>query len=107
MLAGQGIPSLRVIVVDNGSTDGAHEYHRLAARTLCLIDGRNLGSAAAVNGAGGSAGRVLVVLLTDLAPVSARFLGHLGMIAHGLIGPVSNEGSHRGGIGVACHTQRD
>jgi GT2 family glycosyltransferase len=112
VLASQGTPSLEVIVVDNGSTDGTHEYlHRLAERDsrFCLIDNRrNLGFVAAVNtGLAAARGKVLVVLNNDtILPPDAlsRFLSHLEDRSIGLIGPVSNEAATEAEIDVSYRT---
>jgi GT2 family glycosyltransferase len=101
VLASRSIPNLEVIVVDNGSTDGTHDYlHRLAERDsrFCLINnGRNLGFAAAVNrGLAAARGEVLVVLNNDtIVPPSALSILRRRLDDHsvGLVGPVSNEAS--------------
>jgi len=112
VLASTGIANLEVIVVDNGSSDGTHEYlHRLAARDsrFCLIaNGRNLGFAPAVNrGLAAARGDVLVVLNNDaiVAPGALDLLrAHLNDHSVGLIGPVSNEASTEAEIDVSYRT---
>jgi GT2 family glycosyltransferase len=87
-----------VIVVDNGSRDGTPAYlARLAqadARARVLLNGRNLGFAAACNqGLALAAGEHLVLLNNDTM-VPPGWLG--GLLAHlrnthvGLVGPVTN-----------------
>jgi GT2 family glycosyltransferase len=107
-----GIANLQVIVVDNGSTDGTHEYlRRLAERDsrFCLIrNDRNLGFAAAVNkGLAAAGGHVLVALNNDtIVPPNALYglLHHLEDRTFGLIGPVSNEASTEAEIDVSYRT---
>jgi GT2 family glycosyltransferase len=112
VLASIGIANLEVIIVDNGSADGTHEYlHRLAERDsrFCLIrNDRNLGFAAAVNmGLAAARGDMLVALNNDtIVPPNAlhRLLDHLEDRTVGLIGPVSNEASTEAEIDVSYRT---
>jgi GT2 family glycosyltransferase len=87
-----------VIVVDNGSRDGTPAYlARLAQadeRTRVLLNGRNLGFAAACNQGLALAGGEHLVLLNNDTMVPPGWLS--GLLAHlrnphvGLVGPVTN-----------------
>jgi GT2 family glycosyltransferase len=87
-----------LIVVDNGSSDGTPAYlTRLAqqdARTRVLLNGRNMGFAAACNqGLGLAGGEHLVLLNNDtMLPPGwlAGLLAHLRNTEVGLVGPVTN-----------------
>jgi GT2 family glycosyltransferase len=91
-------PTLELIVVDNGSTDGTLEYvDRLAKRDpriRLISNGSNLGFAAAANqGLAIARGRRFVILNNDtiLPPRSlGRLLTHVEDETLGLVGPVSN-----------------
>jgi GT2 family glycosyltransferase len=87
-----------LIVVDNGSSDGTPAYlTRLAqqdARARVLLNGRNMGFAAACNQGLGLAGGEYLVLLNNDTMLPPGWLA--GLLAHlrnpevGLVGPVTN-----------------
>jgi GT2 family glycosyltransferase len=97
VLANSG-EDFELIVVDNGSSDGTPAYlTRLAqqdARTRVLLNGRNMGFAAACNqGLGLAGGEHLVLLNNDtMLPPGwlAGLLAHLRNSEVGLVGPVTN-----------------
>jgi GT2 family glycosyltransferase len=86
------------IVVDNGSTDGTPSFLTMLAernaRVRVLLNGRNLGFAAACNQGLGLAGGEHLVLLNNDTMVSpgwlSRLLPHLRNPGIGLVGPVTN-----------------
>jgi GT2 family glycosyltransferase len=98
VLANSADHDFELIVVDNGSDDGTRSYlTRLAAadaRLRVLINGRNMGFAAACNqGLGLALGEHLVLLNNDtmVAPGwLAGLLEHLRNPGVGLVGPVTN-----------------
>jgi GT2 family glycosyltransferase len=105
-------PVLELIVVDNGSTDGTLDYvHRLAERdprVRPIINGSNIGFAAAVNrGLAVARGQWLVILNNDTI-VPPRSLGRLIRClddeAVGLAGPVSNKASTEAELDVSFTT---
>jgi len=87
-----------LIVIDNGSDDGTRAYlAKLAdadARVRVLVNGRNMGFAAACNqGLGLALGEHLVLLNNDtmVAPGwLSKLLAHLSNPGVGLVGPVTN-----------------
>jgi GT2 family glycosyltransferase len=98
VLANTADQDFELIVVDNGSSDGTRSYLvKLAdgdARVRILLNGRNLGFAAACNqGLGLALGENLVLLNNDtMVPPGwlARLLPHLRNPGVGLVGPVTN-----------------
>jgi GT2 family glycosyltransferase len=97
VLANSG-EDFELIVIDNGSTDGTPAYlTRLAqqdARARVLLNGRNMGFAAACNQGLGLAGGEYLVLLNNDTMLPPDWLA--GLLAHlrnrevGLVGPVTN-----------------
>lgn len=101
-----------LVVVDNGSSDGTPGYlTRLAqqdARVRVLLNGRNVGFAAACNyGLALAGGDHLVLLNNDtmLAPGwLAGLLAHLGNPEVGLVGPVTNRIGNEAEIATSYRT---
>jgi GT2 family glycosyltransferase len=97
-LAHSGEADLELIVVDNGSSDGTQRYltalGETDARVRVLLNGRNVGFAAACNqGLGLSGGEHLVLLNNDtMVPPGwlPRLIAHLRNPEVGLVGPVTN-----------------
>jgi len=97
LLANSG-DDFELIVVDNGSADGTPAYlTRLAqgdARVRALLNGRNMGFAAACNQGLCLAGGDHLVLLNNDTMVApgwlARLVAHLRNPEVGLVGPVTN-----------------
>jgi GT2 family glycosyltransferase len=98
VLGNLGAPSIELIVVDNGSTDGTVDYlHGLAdrdGRVRLITNGRNIGFAAAANqGFAASTGQRLVLLNNDtILPPGCleRLARHLNGPNVGAVGPVTN-----------------
>jgi GT2 family glycosyltransferase len=108
-------PSLELIAVDNGSTDGSLEYLQGLAerdgRVRILANGRNLGFGAAVNrGLAEAGGNVFVVLNNDtiMPPRSlGRLVRHLDINHLGLVGPVSNDAATEAEIDASYTDYRE
>lgn len=98
VLAHTGDVDLELIVVDNGSSDGTPRYltalSETDARVRVLLNGRNVGFAAACNQGLGLAGGEHLVLLNNDTMVPPgwlpRLIAHLRNPEVGLVGPVTN-----------------
>jgi len=111
-LASLDMPSMEVIVVDNGSSDKTVQYVEQMAerdrRVRLIAHGRNAGFAAAVNhGLAEARGQTLAVLNNDtILPRRSlsRLVRHLEDTSIGLIGPVSNQAATEAEIDVSYRT---